>query len=312
MLKTIFITQGEPSGIGTEIITKSLLNWDFEAYPVQFYILGDKDLFPSFASPFIKFKSYNLGQVEFGKASTKNARIILNMIRDASLLTLETLYSAMVTAPIYKPSLTQIEPDFRGHTDYIAEVISEKLSRTLKPVMMLSSKELKVVPLTVHIPLMNVKNALKKESFMHTIEVISHDLRKKYHIENPHIAVAGLNPHAGDEGVMGNEEQEFLNEWVKEAKQDYNISGCYAADTLFHKKAREKYDVALCMYHDQALIPIKTLAFDEGVNVTLGLPIIRTSPDHGTAFDIAGKNIANPLSFTKALVEAYDSIPNVS
>ena len=168
--------------------------------------------------------------------------------------------------------------------------------------MMLASQSLRVVPVTTHISIKDVPNALTPKLLRETIEITINGLRNKFQITSPRLVVAGLNPHAGEEGALGNEEIKWINSLVKElSRNGSNITGPWPADTLFHPAARLKYDAAICMYHDQALIPIKTLDFDKGVNLTLGLPIIRTSPDHGTAFDIAGRNIANPSSLIEAI-----------
>jgi 4-hydroxythreonine-4-phosphate dehydrogenase len=168
--------------------------------------------------------------------------------------------------------------------------------------MMLWSEELAVVPITVHIPLRRVADALTQELILATARIAARDLRERFGVPRPRLAIAGLNPHAGEGGALGREDADVIAPAVAALRREgIDIGGPYPADTLFHPAARKGYDVALAPYHDQALIPIKTIAFDEAVNVTLGLPFIRTSPDHGTAFDIAGKGVARPDSLIAAL-----------
>lgn len=303
--KHIILTCGEPAGIGCEIITKALHEYVGDSH---FIIMGDKnhffDVMPQNIA--IDFYHYDFKMpIIMGQAQSNYADIVLQIIRDAVALCLKNPADyAMVTAPVQKDTLALYDNKFTGHTDFIADVIFDIQGVYYKPIMMLTSPELRVVPLTVHIPVVNIVKHLTFDHFAKTVQIIHDDLSQKYGLDNPHIAVAGLNPHAGDNGVMGHEEIDKINPWINQLKSKYNISGTYAADTLFHATARKNYDVALCMYHDQALIPIKTIAFDVGVNVTLGLPIVRTSPDHGTALNIAGKNIANPSAMLCAIYEA--------
>lgn len=190
---------------------------------------------------------------------------------------------------------------FPGHTEYLAA-----LTKARHPVMMLASETLRVVPTTIHIALKDVQTAITPDLLRETILITDQALRDQFHISNPRISVAGLNPHAGEGGAMGNEEMDWIAALVTEiAEEGIDVTGPWPADTMFHAAARRRYDAAVCMYHDQALIPIKTLDFDRGVNVTLGLPIIRTSPDHGTAFDIAGRDMANPTSMIEAIKMAH-------
>ncbi len=168
--------------------------------------------------------------------------------------------------------------------------------------MMLASDQLRVVPTTIHIAIKDIRATLTADLIEDTIRITHAGLIKDFGLKNPRIAVAGLNPHAGEGGAMGNDEIDLITPLIDRLiEQGFNLTGPLPADTMFHARARKTYDAAVCMYHDQALIPIKTLDFDRGVNVTLGLPFIRTSPDHGTAFDIAGKGIADPTSLIEAL-----------
>jgi 4-hydroxythreonine-4-phosphate dehydrogenase len=178
-------------------------------------------------------------------------------------------------------------------------------------VMMLASEQLRVVPTTIHIPLADVPNMLTPALLRRTIEITDEGLRRQFGIPKPRLAVAGLNPHAGEGGTMGHQELDWIAGLVDKMRgEGFDLTGPLPADTMFHAAARARYDAAICMYHDQALIPIKTLDFDLGVNVTLGLPFIRTSPDHGTAFDIAGRGIANPSSMIQAMRLAHRMATN--
>jgi 4-hydroxythreonine-4-phosphate dehydrogenase len=189
-----------------------------------------------------------------------------------------------------------------GHTEFLGRLAQEATGKPVTPVMMLWSPELAVVPVTIHIPLRQVFSVLSTELIVQTGRIVARDLSARFRVARPRLVVAGLNPHAGEDGTLGEEDRDIVAPAVAQLKAEgIDARGPLSADTLFHERARETYDVALCMYHDQALIPIKTLAFDHGVNVTLGLPFVRTSPDHGTAFDIAGTGKADPSSLVAAL-----------
>jgi 4-hydroxythreonine-4-phosphate dehydrogenase len=189
-----------------------------------------------------------------------------------------------------------------GHTEFLATLVQEATGKTRRPVMMLWSPELAVVPVTIHLPLREIFQHLSTELIVETGRIVARDLALRFRVTRPRLAIAGLNPHAGENGALGEEDRAIVAPAVARLVADgIDARGPLPADSLFHKQARATYDVALCMYHDQALIPIKTLAFDHAVNVTLGLPFVRTSPDHGTAFDIAGTGIADPTSLIAAL-----------
>ena len=189
-----------------------------------------------------------------------------------------------------------------GHTEFLAKLAQEATGKSLRPVMLLWSPELAVVPVTIHLPLKEIFKALSSELIIETGRIVARDLRTRFRIARPRLAIAGLNPHAGEEGMLGEEDRAIVAPAVAQLAADgIDARGPLPADSLFHERARATYDVALCMYHDQALIPIKTLAFDHAVNVTLGLPFVRTSPDHGTAFDIAGTGAADATSLIAAL-----------
>jgi 4-hydroxythreonine-4-phosphate dehydrogenase len=189
-----------------------------------------------------------------------------------------------------------------GHTEFLAKLVQEASGKRLRPVMMLWSPELAVVPVTIHLPLREIFPHLSVELIVETGRIVARDLAKRFGLPRPRLAIAGLNPHAGEAGTLGEEDRTIVAPAVAALVADgVDARGPLPADTMFHQAARATYDAALCMYHDQALIPIKTLAFDHAVNVTLGLPFVRTSPDHGTAFDIAGTGTADPASLIAAL-----------
>ena len=208
---------------------------------------------------------------------------------------------AVVTNPIAKAALYEAGFGFPGHTEFLGE-LAKDWGEPGFPVMMIWSRTLAVVPVTIHIALAEAPRALSTELIVKTARIVDHDLRHRFGIARPRLAFAGLNPHAGESGAMGREEITIIAPAIAALRAEgVDAVGPLPADTMFHANARARYDVAVTMYHDQGLIPVKTLAFDEGVNVTLGLPFVRTSPDHGTAFDIAGKGIANPASLIAAL-----------
>ena len=210
----------------------------------------------------------------------------------------------MVTNPIAKSVLQQAGFAHPGHTEFLGHLAEIRgAARAVKPVMMLASADLRVVPLTVHIPLSRVPPLVTRSAILETAHIMHDALRRDFAIEAPRIAVTGLNPHAGESGTLGSEEEDIIAPAVQELRgaKGSPSQDRIPADTLFHAEARRGYDAVLAMYHDQALIPLKTLAFDSGVNITLGLPFVRTSPDHGTAFDIAGRGVASPRSLIEAL-----------
>ena len=185
---------------------------------------------------------------------------------------------------------------YTGHTEFLAN-----LDGIDSPVMMLSCSTLKVVPVTTHIPLKDVSNRISIKLLTETIKITNAAMKENFGISEPVIAISGLNPHAGENGQLGIEEEKIIIPVIRDLERTMNIMGPLSADTMFHPAARAKYDVAITMYHDQALIPLKTIGFDEGINLTLGLSFIRTSPDHGTAFDLAGQNVANETSIVSAI-----------
>ena len=237
-----------------------------------------------------------------GSPSPKNAKGVIEVIDRAVDLVTAGQASAVCTAPISKKVLADWGGfHHHGHTEYLAE-----LAGVSDVVMMLAADELKVVPATIHIPLADVPVVLSSERLETTLRITERALRRDFGIATPRIAVAGLNPHAGEDGLLGGEDRDIIAPVIRKlASAGLLVTGPLPADTMFHAQARARYDAAVAMYHDQALIPIKTLAFDRGVNITLGLPFVRTSPDHGTAFDIAGQGLADPTSLIEALKLAY-------
>jgi 4-hydroxythreonine-4-phosphate dehydrogenase len=238
-----------------------------------------------------------------GRPDSANGPAIVAAIEQATAAVACGAAAAIVTNPIAKSVLYAAGFAHPGHTEFLGELARRHYPHLpADPVMLLASDDLRVVPLTVHIPLADVPRAVTRRRILDVCRITAFDLRRRFAIPEPRLAIAGLNPHAGEQGTIGREEIDVIGPAIAELRAEgITVTGPHSADTLFHAAARRRYDVAICMFHDQALIPIKTLAFDSGVNVTLGLPFVRTSPDHGTAFDIAGSGRANPESFIAAL-----------
>ncbi|WP_204114090.1 4-hydroxythreonine-4-phosphate dehydrogenase PdxA [Shimia biformata] len=311
MTLPIALSCGEPAGVGPELAGKA---WDALRDTLSFFLIGDKDHLPGTLphvvisdpseAPAAMARGLPVLHRDFGPAVTPgaanpaHARHVMDAIREGVALTMAGKAAAICTAPIHKKALQDGAGfPFPGHTEYLAH-----LAGVERVVMMLASDQLRVVPATIHIPLSEVPATLTPDLLRSVIEITHQGLIDRFGIADPVIFVAGLNPHAGEGGKMGQEEIDLIAPVVQGFHDDgMRIAGPLPADTMFHAAARARYDAAIAMYHDQALIPIKTLDFDRGVNVTLGLPFIRTSPDHGTAFDIAGQGIANPTSLIEAL-----------
>ncbi len=238
-----------------------------------------------------------------GVADPSNSAAVIEAIERAVADTVAGHASAVVTNPIAKNVLYQAGFQHPGHTEYLAELAGRMVSGgPFVTVMMIASEALLVVPLTIHIPLAAVPGAISADAIVANVRIMADALRRDFAIAHPRIAVAGLNPHAGEDGAMGREDIDIITPAIAHLKAEgVDVTGPHPADTLFHAARRATYDAVLAMYHDQALIPAKTLAFDTGVNVTLGLPFVRTSPDHGTAFDIAGAGSASPSSLIAAM-----------
>ncbi|PKQ14098.1 MAG: 4-hydroxythreonine-4-phosphate dehydrogenase PdxA [Alphaproteobacteria bacterium HGW-Alphaproteobacteria-1] len=307
----IALTCGEPAGIGPEIAASA---WSALRGSVPFFVIGDpahlpagvpvvvierpseaaragNDALPVLAHPFP-------GPRTPGRPQGAQAQAVIDVIARGVALVQGAEASALCTAPIHKQALQEGAGfAFPGHTEYLAH-----LAGVGRVVMMLASPALRVVPATIHIPISEVPQALTAELLEETIRITHAALVRDFGIAAPRLVVAGLNPHAGEGGRMGREEIEVIAPVLDRLRAGgMDLRGPVSADTMFHAAARAGYDAAIAMYHDQALIPIKTLDFDRGVNVTLGLPFIRTSPDHGTALDIAGQGRANPASLIEAL-----------
>ena len=306
----IALTCGEPAGIGAEIALKARAALGTD---LPFFWMGDPAHLPpgSFATiddpaacahvppGLLPVLAHAMpGALTPGHPNPSHAQGVIDVIARAVTLAQSGNAGAICTLPIHKKALKDGAGfAYPGHTEYLAA-----LAGGVDVMMLLASPLLRVVPATIHIPLSEVPMALTPHGLERVIRLTHAGLIRDFGLTSPRIAVAGLNPHAGEGGAMGREEITWiapLIDWL--AGQGLSVTGPHPADTLFHPAARARYDAAVCMYHDQALIPIKTLDFDGGVNVTLGLPFIRTSPDHGTAFDIAGKGLANPGSLIAAL-----------
>lgn len=307
----IAITCGEPAGIGPEITVAA---WEVLRTEQAMLWLGDPRHLPSGtrfeeisapaeaadicadALPVLPHRF--AAPATPGVTTPENAQGVIDVIARAVDLAQSGAVAGICTAPIHKKALKDgANFAYPGHTEYLAA-----LAGGADVVMMLASPDLRVVPATIHMALEEVPAQLTPALLRQVIEVTTDGLRHQFGIATPRIAVAGLNPHAGEGGAMGRQELDWINGLVADMQAEgFDLRGPLPADTMFHARARAGYDAAVAMYHDQALIPIKTLDFDKGVNVTLGLPFIRTSPDHGTAFDIAGKGLANPTSMIEAI-----------
>jgi len=323
MARPLALTLGEPAGIGPDI-TFAAWRRRTELNLAPFYLLADPDFVvrraqriapdvpiavvepaaaaTSFASALPVVDIGVPVSAQPGHPDRSSAPAALAAIRRAVADVHAGTASAIVTNPVAKNVLYRSGFAEPGHTEFLAKLAEEATGVAARPVMMLWSPELAVVPVTIHLPLKDVVANLSSELVVETGRIVARDLRDRFGIARPRLAVAGLNPHAGEDGTLGDEDLTVVRPAVERlAAEGIEARGPLPADSLFHRSARATYDVALAMYHDQALIPIKTLAFEDAVNVTLGLPFIRTSPDHGTAFDIAGTGRANPSSLIAAL-----------
>jgi len=322
-VQPLALTLGEPAGIGPDL---ALAVWRRRAeldLP-RFYLVADPD--------FIRLRAERLGlevpiatvtaaaagsafpsalpvvsldvavTAEPGRPDRSSAPAAIASLRRAVADVLAGAAAAVVTSPVAKNVLYSWGFAEPGQTEFLATLVHETTGNRLRSVMMLWSPELAVVPVTIHLPLREIFARLSTELVVETGRIVARDLSRRFGIPRPRLAIAGLNPHAGEEGTLGEEDHTLVAPAVARLAADgIDTRGPLPADSLFHERARASYDAALCMYHDQALIPIKTLAFDHAVNVTLGLPFVRTSPDHGTAFDIAGTGTADATSLLAAL-----------
>ncbi|TIX51591.1 4-hydroxythreonine-4-phosphate dehydrogenase PdxA [Alteraurantiacibacter aquimixticola] len=321
------ISLGDPAGIGPEIIAEA---W---AYRKQldlppFMVVGGQHVLTSAAAsrdidlPVATISAPQDAESAFphalpvldmggdgtwwpGKPTTQGAELALGSLELAVSLALTGSASGMVTAPVSKSHLADIGFAFPGQTEFIAHSsgIEEE-----DAVMMLAGPSLRAVPLTIHCALSDVSSLLTQELILRRCRVIHRAMQRDFGLERPRLALAGLNPHAGEKGRMGHEEEEIIAPAIAQLRDEgIDATGPHPADTMFAPHKRDTYDVAVAMYHDQALVPLKALDFDQGVNMTLGLPIVRTSPDHGTAFDIAGKGLAKPDSLIAAIRMASEA-----
>ncbi|WP_106744137.1 4-hydroxythreonine-4-phosphate dehydrogenase PdxA [Yoonia maritima] len=310
-MKPIAISCGEPAGIGPEIAVAA---WRALRDEVPIVWIGDPRHLPD-GTPVKTIDDTSIAadlcsnafpvlprefgsDVQPGVANPDHAQSVIDAIADGVQLVQDGKASGLCTAPIHKAALIDgANFPYPGHTEYLAA-----LANIDRVVMMLACDELRVVPTTIHIPLSEVPRQLTASLLTDTLLITHAAMRRDFGIAAPRISVTGLNPHAGEDGKMGHEEIDMITPVLTALRaQGMDVTGPWPADTMFHAGARAKYDVAVCMYHDQALIPIKTIDFSGGVNVTLGLPFIRTSPDHGTAFDIAGQGVADPTSMIAAI-----------
>jgi 4-hydroxythreonine-4-phosphate dehydrogenase len=326
--KPLAISMGEPAGVGPDIVLQLYARRDELNLP-PFCIFGQ--------AAFLRKRAERLGlKISINSASSAEAaalfatslpvvevegmvpdhpgeisplsgRAVIDAIRLAVDATLTGQCRALVTSPIHKGALYHAGFDYPGHTEFLAALCAGGGPERL-PVMMLAHGGLRAVPVTIHVPIRDVPQLLTRDLIVETVQTVARDLRNRFGIAHPRIAVAGLNPHAGEGGAIGREDIEIVAPAVAQLTfEGLDVVGPLPADTLFYPSHWTQYDAVIAMYHDQALIPIKTVAFEEAVNVTLGLPIVRTSPDHGTALDLAGTGRASPKSFLRA-VEMADAM----
>jgi 4-hydroxythreonine-4-phosphate dehydrogenase len=313
------VSLGDPAGIGAEVIAKSWERRESAALP-PFFVVGDigairavwqgpvqvvaapEEAAACFGRALPVLRVGDGGAAVPGRPDAAGARAALDALELAVGLTRSGAAAAMVTGPVSKAQLYGIGFVHQGQTEFVAERCGIAADRVA---MMLAGPTLRTVPVTTHLPLADVPAALSVELIVAKARTTIRGLRRQFGIARPRLAVAGLNPHAGENGALGREDIEIVAVAVERLQDEgAQVRGPLAADSMFHARARAGYDAALCMYHDQALIPLKALHFDEGVNITLGLPIVRTSPDHGTAFDIAGQGRADPAAMVAAIALA--------
>jgi len=323
--KPLAVTMGDPAGIGPDITLVSWYRRSELALP-PFAVFGDPDMLAERAQalglkvPLSRLQTLETAPSAFpdalpvvtiplperaapGTPTPRNAAGIIAAIEQATRAVANGEATALVTNPIAKSVLTEAGFTHPGHTEFLGELAERHWPGSeAQPVMLLASDVLRVVPLTIHIPISQVPAAITAEQLKRTTRILHRALREDFGCTAPRIAIAGLNPHAGENGTIGTEDRDIIAPAIAELQNEgLAVTGPHSADTMFHAAARATYDAAIAMYHDQALIPIKTLAFDTGVNTTIGLPFIRTSPDHGTAFDRAATGTASPASFIEAI-----------
>ncbi|MDT8757817.1 4-hydroxythreonine-4-phosphate dehydrogenase PdxA [Sphingomonas psychrotolerans] len=310
------VSMGDPAGIGPEIVAKAWNARALHSLPLFFAVGDPRAVEKVWDGPIARIGNPDEASAAFGEAfpvlvvsdnleivpgspDVESARCALQSLEVAAGLTRSGAASGLVTGPVSKAQLYRIGFTYPGQTEFVAERCGVADENT---VMMLAGPTLRVVPITVHVALADVPSLISQELIVAKARVTARGLHRNFGIEKPRLAFAGLNPHAGESGAIGREEIDFLAPAIAQLRAEgIDAVGPFAADTMFHARARAGYDAALCLYHDQALIPIKTLHFDDGVNTTLGLPVVRTSPDHGTAFGIAGRDEANPGAMIAAI-----------
>ncbi len=319
------ITMGDPVGIGSEIILlalcshliykicKPLVIGDIRCLETAKKCIGsnldiktvkdpDSGMYKCGCVDILSISELDQNKISWGKPTVQTGKAMVNYITAATDMAICGKIAAIVTCPVNKMSMHAAGSKFNGHTELLAE-----RTKTSDFVMMLAGGKLRVTLVTIHIPLKSVSAVLSKKQILQTIRITGRALSERFGFENPKIAVAGLNPHAGEGGLFGNEEENVIMPAIHNARQEgFNVFGPFPADTIFYHAANGRYDVVVCMYHDQGLIPFKMIHFTDGVNTTLGLPIIRTSVDHGTAYDIAGTGKADPGSLIAAINMAAD------
>ncbi|MEP2101828.1 MAG: 4-hydroxythreonine-4-phosphate dehydrogenase PdxA [Parasphingorhabdus sp.] len=325
MTKPFVISCGDPAGVGPEIICKTWLERNsFASRP--FFVAGNfADFHGLYNTPVVKISEpaeanlafdgalpvlhiYDGEITRLGEPTLDGAQCALHALEIASGLARSGDAGAVITAPVSKSQLYKVGFRYPGQTEFVSERCG--IARE-NAVMMLAGPSLRVIPMTTHIPLKDVSGQLTHALIVARAKSAAKAMTRNFGIENPRIAIAGINPHAGESGNLGDEEKLVMQPAIDELLAlGLDVKGPLPADTMFHAEARSQYDIALCPYHDQALIPLKTLHFFDGVNMTLGLPIVRTSPDHGTAFDIAGKDIADPRSMIAAIEMAVTAVSN--
>ncbi|WAJ30429.1 4-hydroxythreonine-4-phosphate dehydrogenase PdxA [Antarcticirhabdus aurantiaca] len=320
------VSVGEPSGIGPDVILMAAARRQEPSALPDFFVLADPAMLAARARrlslpvplavidaareapeacrtgalPVLPLVNHH--DEAPARLDPVNALATVEAIDRGTRLCLEGEAAALVTAPIHKKALYDAGFRHPGHTEYLADLCAGITGGSYRPVMLLTGPDLSCIPVTIHVPFAQVLDDLTTDLIVETCRIAARDMQKRLGIESPRLALAGLNPHAGEGGAIGREDIEIIAPAVEILRNEgIDAIGPLPADTMFHAEARRRYDVAVCMYHDQALIPAKTLAFDETVNVTLGLPIVRTSPDHGTAADLAGTGRARPDSFVAAL-----------
>ena len=314
-MKKIALSPGDPAGIGPEICLKSLQEIN---NPKDFELIGDIDFYRKLSKDLnlnlsfeetlhtknsILVKNIKLdSEVVSGSPNVANSKYTLDVLLTGSLGAINKEYAALVTGPINKKIINDYGFEFSGHTEFLADI-----SQTKNVVMLLANSKVKVALLTTHIPLNKVSESVSTKKIIETIKILNENLKRLWKIKNPKICVLGLNPHAGEGGFMGSEEIEIIEPAINALlSEKICVEGPISADTAFIKEKISKYDAYLAMFHDQGLPVLKSMGFGDSVNITLGLPFTRISVDHGTAYELAGKNKADPSSFKRAMELAFE------